>query len=568
MDIKKIRELITKYSLQNAIMFDGKCNPGSIVGKIIGECPEAKANMKEVMQVINDIVSKINLLTIEDQRNELKLLAPELLDKKKGEKRTGLKELKEVNSENFVVRIAPSPSGPLHIGHAYGCSLNYEYAKKYKGKLVVRIEDTNPGNIYEPAYDLIKRDCEWLTDNNVDEFYIQSSRLEIYYEYAKKLVDLGKAYVCTCDSDEWRDLKNKGIACPCRELSSDNQNERYVKMFSDYKEGEAVLRLKTDITHKNPAMRDFSLMRINEHIHPRTKDKYRVWPLMVLSVAIDDHLMGITHVLNGKDHADNAKKESLIMGFLGWKPPIYQHWGRINFEGFELSSSKTKIKIEQNEYDSWEDIRLPFLPALRRRGYQAGAFRKFALEIGLSQNDKKVEISEFWKNINTLNKQLIEKDSFRYFLVHESIKIDVRGAPIQDLELDLHPENKKGGRVFHTNQSFYISKEDYDAIKDMECVRLMDCLNIVKKGDIFEFSSRNYEDFKKVGSKIIHWLPEEGNVNVEVLMPDKKVISGYGEGSLSEINKGQIIQFERFGFCRFDKFDDTTKTYHFWFAHK
>jgi len=195
----------------------------------------------------------------------------------------------------------------------------------YKGKLVLRIEDTNPENIYDKAYELIEDDVRWLTDDNVAKVVIQSERLGIYYDYAEKLVQQGNAYTCTCNADEWRTLKNNGKSCPCRSLGVEEQTIRYAKMFNEYAEGEAVLRLKTDIQHNNPAMRDFAIMRINEHVHPKTGKEQRVWPLMILSVAIDDHELGITHVLNGKDHTDNSAKERMIMDFFGWKHPEYQH---------------------------------------------------------------------------------------------------------------------------------------------------------------------------------------------------------------------------------------------------
>lgn len=558
-----LEESIKKYALQNAVQFNGKCNPGAVVGKILGEDPSLKKDMKTVSQKVQEIVKEVNLMGLDKQKDELENIDPSLLEKKKGEKKEGLKDLKEAG-KNFKVRIAPSPSGPLHIGHAYGYSLNYEYAKKYNGKFVVRIEDTNPENIYDKAYELIEEDSNWLTENGVDEFYIQSSRLDIYYKYAEELVNLGKAYVCTCDADKWREDKNNGIACPCRDAK--DHKDKYKKLFKGYTDGEAVLRLKTDIQHRNPAMRDFAIMRINEHVHPKLGKKQRVWPLMVLSVAVDDHEMGITHVLNGKDHADNAKKESIIMDYLGWRPPIYQHWGRINFEGFSLSSSKTKIAIEQNEYDGWDDIRLPFLPALRRRGYQADAFRKFAVEIGLSQNDKKVEIEEFWKNINTLNRQIIEPDAHRYFFVQDPIEIVVKDAPQQELELDLHPDNKKKGRKFKTGNAFFIQKEDFKDFENMETIRLMDCLNFMKKDDVLEFTSLDYETFKKEGNNIIHWLPDENNVDVEILMPDNETVKGIGESNLSKLKIGDIIQFERFGFCRLDSVEKNV--YKFWFTHK
>jgi len=117
-----------------------------------------------------------------------------------------------------VLRIAPSPSGALHVGHAYGASLNYEYAKMYNGKLILRIEDTNPENIYPKAYQLIEEDIKWLTNDNVAQVVIQSSRLKKYHDAAKELIKINKAYVCTCDADLWREKKSNAEACECRNI--------------------------------------------------------------------------------------------------------------------------------------------------------------------------------------------------------------------------------------------------------------------------------------------------------------------------------------------------------------
>ena len=129
--------------------------------------------------------------------------------------------------------------------------------------------------------------------------------------------------------------------------------------------------------HNNPAMRDFPLFRINNDEHPKTGKEFRVWPLMNFSVAIDDMDLGITHALRGKDHADNAKKQAFIHKALGVPTPEAVSVGRINFtEGVEVSCSKVKPKVESGFYNGWDDIRLPFMKALKRRGFQAEALRR------------------------------------------------------------------------------------------------------------------------------------------------------------------------------------------------
>ena len=492
-----------------------------------------------------------------------------LQEKKKEEIKGPLKPLVRAEKGKVVVRIAPSPSGPLHIGHAYGASLNYEYAKMYNGKFIVRIEDTNPENIYPQAYELIEKDARWLSENNISEVIVQSSRLGIYYDHAEKLVNIGKAYVCTCNTDKFREMKAKSKACPCRDLEIKVNQLRYAKMFNEYAEGEAVLRLKTDINHKNPAMRDFAIMRINEHVHPKTRKEQRVWPLMVFSVAIDDHYLGLTHVLNGKDHADNAKKEIMIMNYFYWEPPEYKHWGMINFTGFTLSSSKTRLAIEQGEYTSWEDIRLPFLPALRRRGYQPEAFRKYALEIGLSLNDKTVAIEEFWKNVNSFNKEIVEKKANRYFFVDNPVEVSIENAPAEKVLLDLHPDfPKRGKRELIAKTSILISQEDLKRLNEDSIHRLMDYCNFEIKDGKWIFISEKFEEYKNSEKKgsIIHWLPSETKLKVEVLQEDNSLIKGIGEETMKNLKEGDLVQLERRYFARLDKKEEGKLT--FWYLHK
>src|SRR3989338_4323362 len=256
--------LILKYILKNALEYQGKANPKAVLGLILKENQPLRNDVPAVLKKIEQSIIDISKLTPAQQQEKLQRLAPELLQQEKEPTIEGpLKPLPNAEKGKVIVRIAPSPSGALHIGHAYGAALNYEYAKMYEGKLILRIEDTNPENIYPSAYELIEHDAQWICENKVAQVMIQSSRLGIYYDYAEKLVQMSKAYVCICDAEEWKELKVKAIACPCRSLSSKEQSLRYAKMFNGYAEGEAVLRLKTDITDKNPAMRDFS-MRINE----------------------------------------------------------------------------------------------------------------------------------------------------------------------------------------------------------------------------------------------------------------------------------------------------------------
>ncbi|MCK5107862.1 MAG: glutamate--tRNA ligase, partial [Nanoarchaeota archaeon] len=225
-----LKQTILKYALQNAIKYKGKANPGNVIPKLLHEDPSLRKDMKTISQEVAKIVQEVNKLSLEDQTKQLQELAPELLEDKPKEKKT-LKELNCVDiKKGVIMRFAPSPSGPMHLGHAITGGLTSLYVKKYGGKFILRIEDTNSDNIYTPAYDLLPKDAEWIF-GNVSEVWIQSDRINIYYDYVERLLTLGMVYVCTCDPEEFRTCVKEQANCPCRDLGTPNHKKRWDKMF-------------------------------------------------------------------------------------------------------------------------------------------------------------------------------------------------------------------------------------------------------------------------------------------------------------------------------------------------
>jgi glutamyl-tRNA synthetase len=397
-------EIIKAYVLKNAIAYKGQANVGAVVSCLFNEGLE-KSSVRDVMPRINKIISEVSNLSFDEQEIEFEKLKDFVSER---ETREGLEELPD-SSEGVIMRFAPSASGGLHIGHAMTSSISYLYVKKYGGKFYVRIEDTNPENIYLPAYDLIKEDSNWLFEKNA-EVIIQSNRMELYYKYAEELIKSGSAYVCVCLGDEFRGFSKEKKECPCRNLSVSENLEKWKKMFdkNGFNEGEAVLRFKTadkydGMGNSNPAMRDFPLARINLTSHALQKNKYRVWPLMNLAVAVDDIEMKMTHVIRGKDHRDNAKRQKMIYEVLGKKYPWEGYLGRFKFKDLDVSATKISEGIRKGEYTGWDDERLPTIAALRKK-YRPEAFWKFAEQIGLSENDKVMDKKEFFTLLDSFNK--------------------------------------------------------------------------------------------------------------------------------------------------------------------
>ncbi len=416
--MKDFEKKARAYALKNAVHYSGKANTGAVISGLFAEGLK-KEEVKEYSKKINEIVNSVNKLSLEKQEKEYEELKEKISQR---ETREGLEELPNVPKKGVIMRFAPAPSGPLHVGHIISNMISSLYVKKYGGKFYVRIEDTNPEKIFAGSYKSIKEDCDWIF-GNVAEYIIQSDRMSIYYKYAEKLINLKKAYVCTCSQEKFKKFSELKENCPCRNNDLKENLQRWKKMLDSeqvqassvknakrdkkgYKEGEAVLRFKSDMKDPNPAMRDFPLARINLTKHPRQGNKYRVWPLMNLSVSVDDIEYNMTHVIRGKDHMDNAKRQRIFYAALGIekKFPWTFFMGRIKFTDLVLSKRKITAAIERGEYEGWEDERLPTIASLRKRGYKPEAFAKFAEQRGLTAVDKVMDSKDFFKILDNFNK--------------------------------------------------------------------------------------------------------------------------------------------------------------------
>ncbi len=542
---------IEKHALANAIKHKGKANPAAVIGPLIGKDPALKHKIKKLMKLISKGVAKINKLSPREQFAMLQKLAPDMLEEKpKKEKKPELKELKGAERGKVVTRSAPNPNGAIHLGNARAAVLSFMYAQKYKGKFILRFDDTSPKT--KPpllqAYDWVQEDLKWL-GAKIDSVHYASKNFERYYEIAEKLINIGKAYVCTCDPEEWREKKEKGIACPCRNKPVKEHMRRWKAMFTDYKEGDAVLRIKTDLKHKDPSRRDFWAAKVIDNPnHPITGNKHRVWPSYNLQSAIDDHDLGTTHIMRGQEHTQNELRQKYIYKYLGWEYPIAIHHGRVILKTGGLSTSKTSELIKSGEYSGWDDVRLITIRALRRRGFQAAAIRDIEVDIGLNTNDSIIDSAK----LAAFNRRYIDPIANRYMFVHDPVKVKIKNAPELKAVLANHPDFPgKGKREILTTGTFYITKQDYDKLESGGFYRLMDCLNFIKSNKEFVFEGTDMDVYRKKGKGILHWV--KSGLPIKVLMPDGKHIKGLGELALKELRIGEIVQFIRFGFCRLEK---------------
>ena len=567
MENNELKEFIEKFALLNAVKHNGKAEFKPVLGKVLSEKPKLKAFIKELTTLINSIINEVNNLSLEAQIKRIEEKWPELLLKEKIKEEKILPPLP--NAEKYSViatRFSPNPDCVLHLGSLRAIILSHEYAQMYKGKFILRFEDTDPRlkksslRFYEDIReDLLWLNCKW------DEEYIQSDRLPIYYEYAEKLIKLGGAYVCTCAKEEFLKKISIGEACVCRNLAIEEHLERWHKMLDGtFKEGEAVFRVKTDLTHPNPAVRDWPALRIidpEKHPHPRVGKKYRIWPLYNFACGLDDHLMNITHVIRGKEHYTNMIRQKYLYDYFGWSYPEAIHYGRLKVIGAELSKSKIIASVSKGFFKGFDDPRLATLKALRKRGITPECLKKLVLDIG----PKPVDVTLSWENIYAINRKIIDPICNRYFCVLNPILIiikDVKESLIA--KIPFHPNYPERGektvKIEPANNiiELLISKTDLPILQKNKIIRLMELFNIeiefvneVKASA--RFYSKSYDEAKKLKAPLIHWVSPLENLNIEVVMPNAEKLNGKAEVALSKEKVGSIIQLVRFGFARIDE---------------
>jgi glutamyl-tRNA synthetase len=339
------------------------------------------------------------------------------------------------------------------------------------------------------------------------------------------------------------------------------------------KAGASVVKFKADLENKNPALRDFSIARVNEEPHARVQKQYRVWPMMNLCVTIDDYLMKLTHVIRGKDHETNTELQKMIQKALGFPTPTYYHIGRIKFEDVELSKTKLTAAIENGEFSGWDDPRVPSILSHKRRGYTAQAFRDMVLAKGISKRDSVLTQEEFYKALNFHNKQILEKIADRFFFVHNPKTVHITNiSAFKDKQITLpkHPEDKsRGNRTFPVEQEYLIDGYDFNELIEGHVFRLMHFANvkvISKTEDLLtvEIVSVEFDKTLKI-ERNIHFLPKTHNKKAVIVLQDNSHLKGFVE-DMHNPKEGGHFQFERFGFVRFDRRENGEKF--FYFTHK
>ncbi|WP_420182502.1 glutamate--tRNA ligase [Haloarcula sp. KBTZ06] len=563
----RITEAAETSALLNAVKHDSEAQVGAIMGPLMGENPEFREYGDEIPGVIAPVVERVNGMSSSERRERLAELAPDKLEelesKDEGEDHP-LPDLPNADEYDTVrMRVAPNPNGPWHIGHARMAAVVGTYKQRYDGEFICRFDDTDPETKRPDldAYDAILDAIDYL-GFEPDDVVNASDRVETYYEYARELIDKGGAYTCSCPQGEFSDLKNNGEACPHRDKDAETTRSEFEAMVDgEYDSGEMVLRVRTDITHKNPALRDFVAFRMVDTPHPReAAEEYRCWPMLDFQSGLDDHLLGVTHIIRGIDLQDSAKRQQFVYDYFDWEYPEVIHWGHVQVDAYDvpLSTSSIAELIEDGELAGWDDPRAPTVASLERRGIRGEAVVDAMIQLGTSTSNVDLAMSSIYSN----NRDLIDDDSDRAFFVRDSddhgglVERQIVGGPDAG-EPPLHPDfEERGRREIPVTSGVVVEGDDLPGHGERIWLKGYGCVRHTR--DAFEYTGDDIDAVREEGVDVIHWAPADGpQVRLRTMDGD---VSGVAEPGLLDYDADEVVQFERIGFARLDEVADDPDT--------
>ena len=574
-DVERAAE---KHALLNAVKHESDAEVGAVMGPLMGENPEFREHADDVPGVVGQVVSEVNRTDPGKRRARLEAVAPEALEALEADaEETGpLPELPNVEADDEVrMRAAPNPNGPWHLGNARMGAVLGTYREMYDGHLIVRFDDTDPETKRPDldAYDAILRDLAYL-GFEPDTVIRASDRLETYYEHARELIEAGGAYACACPQEQFSELKRAGEACDHRDRSAAESLSIFEAMVDgEYDPGETVLRVRTDIEHRNPALRDWVAFRTIDTPHPReAAADYRCWPMLDFQSGVDDHLTGVTHIVRGIDLQDSAKRQRFVYDYFDWEYPEVVHWGHVRTEEYDvpMSTSSIKERVDAGDLDGWDDPRAPTVASVRRRGIRGEALTRALTALGTSTSNVDLSMSAVYAE----NRDLIDDAADRHFLVRDTAEGDAEdgGGAVERRVVDgpetgtppVHPEHEeRGRRELPVSDGVLVESRDLPANGERVWLKGLGCVR--HTSDAFRFESRDLDLVRDGEVSVVHWVPADRPRRVRLRTPDGDV-KGYAETTLRDDAVGDLVQFERVGYGRVDaQAEDHTVVY---YAHR
>uniref|UniRef100_A0A6I8NUM6 Bifunctional glutamate/proline--tRNA ligase n=1 Tax=Ornithorhynchus anatinus TaxID=9258 RepID=A0A6I8NUM6_ORNAN len=467
-------------------------------------------------------------------------------------------ELPGAEMGKVIVRFPPEASGYLHIGHAKAALLNQHYQINFKGKLIMRFDDTNPEKEKEDFEKVILEDVAML-HINPDQFTYTSDHFETIMKYAEKLIQEGKAYVDDTPAEQMKAEREQRTESKHRK----NSVEKNLQMWEEMKKGSqfgqtCCLRAKIDMNSNNGCMRDPTLYRCKIQPHPRTASKYNIYPTYDFACPIVDSIEGVTHALRTTEYHDRDEQFYWIIEALGIRKPYIWEYSRLNLNNTVLSKRKLTWFVNEGLVDGWYVF--PTVRGVLRRGMTVEGLKQF------------------------IAAQVIDPIAPRYvaLLQNEVVPVNIPEAQEEIKEVAKHPKNPDVGlKPVWYGPRVLIEGADAETLSEGETVTFINWGNIdITKihrnpnGKIVSLDGKlNLEnkDYKKTTK--ITWLAEnplalpipavcvnyEHLITKPVLGKDedfKQYVNKnskqeelmLGDPCLKDLKKGEIIQLQRRGF--------------------
>lgn len=504
-------------------------------------------------------------------------------------------------------RFPPEPNGYLHIGHAKSINLNYGLARDYSGLFNLRFDDTNPEKEEQEYIDAIIEDVRWLGADWDGRLFHASDYFEQLYEWAEQLIRAGKAYVDDLSAEEIRayrgTLTEPGRNSPYRDRSVDENLDLFRRMRAgEFPEGSRVLRARIDMASPFIVLRDPVMYRILFSEHPRTGDKWCIYPTYDWAHGQSDSIEGITHSICTLEFENNRRLYDWFQEALDIRRSQQIEFARLFLTYTVMSKRKLIRLVKEGHVKGWDDPRMWTIRGLRRRGYTPEAIRAFTDAIGVSKANSVVE----WSVLENAIRDDLNAHAPRVMAILDPLKVVIENYPADQTEafdVRYHPQDKTRdeSRTVPFGREIYIERDDFmeEPVKgffrlspEVE-VRLMNAYFIACTGVVKDETGRVVElravydpatrggqspDNRKVKATL-HWVsaahaveaevrlydmlfktpdPEEGVEDfIENLNPDSlKVVSALIEPSVAVARPGDHFQFVRQGYFTIDP--DTT----------
>lgn len=468
------------------------------------------------------------------------LPAPIVPAKLKVKKTAKYVALADAEEGKVVTRFPPEPSGYLHLGHAKAALLNNHYARQYKGKLIMRFDDTNPANEKDEFVKSITADLARLNIHG-DEHTHTSDWFPKIQEYADRMLREGKAYIDATPKEKMKEMRGEGIASEYRNQSLEKNLAMWEQMKLGTPEGQAYcMRAKIDMQNPNKCLRDPAIYRVNLTPHHRTGSTYKVYPTYDFACPIVDSLEGVTHALRSAEYHDRNHMYNWMLEAMGLRKVLIEDFARLNFAYTLLSKRKLQWFVDQGYVAGWNDPCFPTVQGLLRRGLSVKTLTEFVLLQGSSKSVTNQSMDKLW----AMNRIDLEQSASRYvaIAVEGITKMHVTNGPATPeahTELRYKKNPALGNKIVMRQKDIYIEGEDAATLAVDEEVTLSSWGNVritsIGAAGIQAVLTGSTE-FKK--TKKLTWLP----VSEDLLRVDLVELD-------TLINKPKLEESDTFEMC-------------------